>query len=727
MSRSARHIDDPDVVRYHLTLPSGCASPSLLPTRCLLFLPALFASLDISNREATEASRFLLAAAGALLFFALGAADCLAQDIGPFRLTGVDGYISTRYFRGEFATDQRGAGQSAGAQSHQSQSDLREEIFLMTHSYVYHPNFLTLDIGGGPILQYGTFSTDQDSSQSLTGLYNLTGRATFLREKPYRGSLFYDHLNPTESISPGQILTQETTRYGFEFSLLDPVTPVPLHIDATRFRSQGSGADRIIDETIDRATVRASRTFGTIGTTQAQYQGTWQKSLSGSPNLPIQATSSTSHGLNVDSNFQFGANKQYEILNLVALNHQAFTLNEGTLPDRNDARVLLDARAALSKKLQTFGAYNYTFSGQGAVTSALHSATAGLNYAATGNLSTALGVRGDRSQTGALSAQSYGVDGSTRYQRPLLFGVGYASYAVRYDQRAQQSSSSRTNVLGENIVLKGTTPVSLSHPRVIPGSVVVSNATRTQSFTEGSDYTLTVVGLATRVQRLVGGNIVDSQELLVDYAYDTGGTFTSTELDQTLSLGWNLSRYLNLYYRHFEAWPSVTSGAPSSPLNTVRSDLFGGRTDIPLKLGIAFSLGGGYEREYRQETIAPYRRDTLDVYAQNDAPLFDTTTIRISAHRTRLTYDASAQDVDLLGYDARLSWWHPLGIELSAEANWEQDTAGTAPRQWLSAALKAQWRFRKVTLMLEGGLTRESQGTLQRDRTLIQFQIRREF
>ena len=712
---------------YWLTFPADGAGSSVLPVRCLLCVSALFASPEIGNREAVEISRVLLAAAGVLVFLALSAADCLAQGIRPFGLTGVDGYVSTRYFRDEFVTTQSGARQPATAQSRQSQSDVREELFLMTHNYVYHPNFLTLDIGGGPILEYGTSSTDADSTQSFSGLYNLTGRATFLREKPYRGSLFYDHLNPTVSISPGQILTQETTRYGFEFSLLEPVTPVPLQIDAARFRSQGSGPDRIIDETIDRANVRASRALGTIGTTQAQYQGMWQKSLSGSPNLPIQGTSSESHGLNMDSRLHFGADQQYEILNLITLNHQTFTLNQGTLPDRNDARVLLDARAAVSSSLHTFGAYNYTFSDQGTATSALHSATAGLSYAPTENLATALGVHGDQNRTGELSAQSYGVDGSIRYQRPLLFGVGQASYAVRYDQRTQQAGASQTNVIGERIILRGTVPVSLSHPRVIPGSVVVSNATRSQTFTEGSDYTLTVVGLDTRVQRLIAGNIVDGQELLVDYGYDPGGTFTSTELNQTFTLGWNLSRYLNVYYRHLEARPSVTSGTPSSPLNTIQSDLYGARADIPLKLGIAFSLGGGYEQEYRRETIAPYRRDTFDVYAQNDEPLFDTTTIRVSAHRTRLAYDTSAQNVEVFGYGARLWWWHPLGIDLSAEASWEQDAAGTAPRRWLTGAVKAQWRFRKVTLMLDGGLTRESQGTVQRNRTLIQFQIRRDF
>ena len=162
----------------------------------------------------------------------------------------------------------------------------------MTHSYAYHPNFVSLDIGGGPILQRQTFANDAGDSQSQGALYNFTGRATFLRDKPYRGSVFLDHLNPTVSVAPGQVLTQENTRYGFDFSLLAPVTPVPMHVDASRAHFQGRGADRLIDDQVDRMNFRANRVFGAYGSTQFQYQSTHQQSLSGSPGLPIQSSTS---------------------------------------------------------------------------------------------------------------------------------------------------------------------------------------------------------------------------------------------------------------------------------------------------------------------------------------------------------------------------------------------------------------------------------------------------
>ena len=268
------------------------------------------------------------------------------------------------------------------------------------------------------MLQRQSFASDTSSDQSKGALYNLTGRATILRDKPYRGSVFYDHLNPTLSVSPGQVLTQQNTRYGFDMSILGPVTPVPVYVDATRTHSQGRGVDRIIEDMLDRLNFKATRSFGALGATQVQYQSTKQASIS------------------------------------------------------------------------------------------------------------------------------------------------------------------------------------------------------------GSDYTITVVGLETRLQRLIGGNIVDGQEVLVDYSYDVGGTYAYAQSDQTLNINWSLRNYVSVYLRYIESTPRLTSGSPTFQLNTVRGSLYGVRADMPLKTPFESSVGGSFESEDRRETISPYTRVASDVYVQSEDPFF---------------------------------------------------------------------------------------------------------
>jgi len=664
----------------------------------------------------------------ALLCTVCGASVAQEPEIAPFRVTGVEGYNTVRYMRDEFVTTQPGSGLTPGSRSRQGQSDLRDELFVMTHSYVVHPNFVSMDIGGGPILQRGNFVNDSEETRSQGALYNFTGRAKFLQDKPYQGSVFYDHLNPTVSVAPGQVITQENTRYGADFSLTAPVTSVPMYVDATRSHFQGRGADRIIDDQIDRVNFRASRSFGALGSTQLQYQTTQQASMSGSPNLPIQSSNSSNQGLSVDSRLQFGPVRQYDLTHLITFNTQAYTLqSQNPIPERKDSRMFLDLRGRHSKELQSFSFYNYSSSDQGDLSAIVHSAAAGLNYAPRPELAAGIGVHGDDNQLKQLSSSSRGVDGSMRYQKPLALGVAQVSYGLRYDRREQKAEAAQTNVIGERIILVGTTFNALGRQHVSAGSIVVSNATRTQNYVEGRDFALTLIGAETRLQRLIGGAILDGQELLVDYVYDVGGTFAYSQADQTLNLNWGLLSYFNAYFRYVDSEPRLTSGVPTFPLNTVHSNLYGARADLPFRLLLDMTLGGSLERENRRETIAPYRRQALELYAQTEDPYFGTGSFRLSTRRTRVDYENAVQNVNLQGYDLR--YWSRLrfGADLSANVSYETDTGGPVERRRTITSARAQWIYRKLNLSFDLGRTLETQGEFKRSRALVQMTARRDF
>ena len=656
--------------------------------------------------------------AGVLALLVGDATLCGAQEIAPFRLTGVEGYVSARYLRDEFTTQQ------PGARSRQALGDLREEVFVMTHSYVYHPNFLTLDIGAGPILQRGRFSADSGDTSSSGTLYNLSARAAFLRDKPYRGSLFYEHLNPTLAVSPGSVMTQGNTRYGFDFSML---APVPVNVDGTRSRTQGSGADRIVDDRIDQFNLRASQPIGRLGTTQFRYQSTRQDSMSGSPNLPVQRTNFDRRNYQLDTRLRFGARQEYDLFNLLAFDTQAYSISQGVLPERKDRRFLLDLRGRHSERLNSFGTYNFSSTDQGDQSSTFNAGSAGLSYSPANDLTLQLGARADDNRTTQFAVRSQGADGSVQYKRSLGPGVVSASYALRYDRRDQRAAAPQANIIGESVTLTGTSPIALSQQRVIAGSVVVSNVARTKTFTEGFDYLLSVLGLQTRLQRLVGGNILDGQNVLVDYTFDVGGTFAFNQTDHTLNVNWGLASYVNVYFRYLDSSPQLTSGAPTTPLNAIQSTLYGARADVPLNLPLEPVLGGSYEQENRRETIAPYRRQQHEVYVQTEEPFFGRGNIRVSARGANQEFENSAQSVRLAGYGLSLWTRHPLGIDLSANMSYERDTGGGVPRTRLLTTARAQWRYRRASVTMDFTRTRETQGAFERNRTLAQILLRRDF
>ncbi|HEX8986982.1 MAG TPA: hypothetical protein VF816_03400 [Rhodocyclaceae bacterium] len=659
------------------------------------------------------------ALAGAALIAATGAA---AEEIAPYRLTGVDGYASLEYASDEQRVDQPGA-----SRSRQAQSGWRSELFAMTHSYVYHPNLMTLDLGGGPILHGESFVGDSGTAQARGLLYNFTARANLLRDKPYSGDLFFSHLNPTVSVGPGQVLTQENVRYGFDFSLRAPVISVPLQLGFLHSQTQARGADRSVDDRTDQVNFTATRSYDAAGSTQLRYQSSRQASRSGSLDLPLQTSDSSSQGLSVDTRLQLGDNRQYDLTNLFSVDSQRYSMQNGSIPALSNLRFMLDGRARQSDALQSFATYSYGHSRQGVLDVVSQAGSTGIAYWLGKQLQASAGLRADDNRTqGQFRTQSQGVDGSLRYEAPLAVGTGQASYGVRLDRHDQVAAMPRSSVIGEFQTLAGTAYVALAHPYVVAGSINVYNASRSQLFVEGADYTLLVVGTETRVQRLIGGRILDGEQVLVDYAYDTGGSYSYRQLDQTVNLGWNLSRFVSAYYRRLESTPRLTSGLPAFPLNEMRSNVFGLRADMPWNSGIATTLGGALEREERRETISPFRRYSAEAYAQSDEPLLDLGFFRLSGRRVRVDYDIPLQNSNLRAGELRYWSRQRFGIDVNAALAAERDDAGVLPRQRRDFSLGARWQQRRLTVSATLQRTWESQGGIDRNRTAVQFLARRE-
>lgn len=661
----------------------------------------------------------------AWLLLGLAATSLRAEEIVPFRITQMDGYATLRYLRDDYASDP-GDGLSKG--SKQRQDDLRTEVFVNGHGYVYHPNLLSLDIGGGPILQRQQYLGDGGSTASTGSQYNLSLKASLLKDKPYRGNLFFDHLNPTQSVAPGQVITQENQRYGGDFSLLAPVTPVPLNFAFTHTESLGKGADRVVNENADLYSLRASRSFGALGNTQVQYQSQRQASVSGSSSLPIQASRNGSEGLNMDSRLQLGSN--LDLTQLFTMNRRSYAAGALQVPTQSDLRLMLDLRHRTSQQLQEFVTLDTSRNHQGALDTARQSLASGLYYRPLPGMEIAAGVRGEDNQNDSFSARTRSANGSINYQQELGPGSLQAGYSAVVDWRGQQASSATAAVLGEVVTLNGSQYASLAYNHVTAGSaggrVVVSNAARTQVFVENVDYLLTVVGAETRIQRLLGGAILDGESVLLDYRYDVGGTYTYRQADQNASLGWGWGRYFNFSLRRLSSRPVLMSGASAFPFNTVDSRVWALRSEIPIAY-LGWALGGGIEREDRVETLAPFQRLSSDAYLQNEEPLPWFGNLRLGTRRTRVDYGNPLQNVNLTGYDLRYGARPGFGWDLSATANFERDDGGLLPRKRFDTALRLQWRERKLTMTFSLLRTREMQGEVQRNRGLLQWLLRRDF
>jgi len=659
-----------------------------------------------------------IAAAIGLTFVLTGV--CLAEDVAPFRLTGIDGYAAINYLSD---TERRGDG---GTTSKLAIATLQEEVFLNTHSYFYHPNFLKMDLGGGPLFVQDRYEVDGVINRESSDLYSLVGRLSFLEQKPYPFAVYYEHLNPTVTTSLTQSFTQTNTKTGATFSLREPLSPVLVDTEVFHQRSEGRSTTYVVDDDNEQASVRLSSNFGADGYGQLFYQLNRLQSASGNPDLPILSTQVESRTASFDGRFLFGAQRELTYTQAIGMNTLSF-VRPGFLVEREDFRFSPDLRWQHSDSLTSF--YNYSLYKSNETTVAAttveatnQTARAGLANRVSDRLSATADVHARDDRITGLELRSYGAGVQGGYTRPWEDAVLRLNAGLIYDQSDREATAALINVTGESITLVDAIPVTLAQEFIDTATIRVFNLSRTQEYTL-TDYRIIVIGSRTQIQRLATGTILDGQTVLVDYAFQTGGSAGFRYLSQSYLASLTLYRYYTVYTRYFDADYRLTSGAPTLPLNSSRNTLYGLRVDQPLVSGATAGVEAMFERQ--EEEISSYRRQSYDAYLQ--LPVWARTSTRLSARRLFVEYANSPEDVDLTGWTLQLGanlWTY---TSLTAETTYEEDTGGSLPRVIVRDSLGIEWRFRQLSIRGEGQYIREEQGTFERDRTVFRLTARREF
>ena len=661
-----------------------------------------------------------------------------ADQIAAFRITSIEGWFGTRYWRDTNDVTTRiltpdGVESGESTRLRQRLSNLRTELFVLARGYAYHPKLAALEMGVGPVYDVNGFTSDGSTTTTRDRNYNLLLRGRFLAEKPYRGELFYERTNDSQPVGPAQSLLLQNTRYGGSASLYSPVTPFPMTISANRLELRGTGTEQVIDDRINDFIVKAEREFAGRGDMHASYQNTRTDSLSGSVGLPIHPSRSDAGRAQLDSHLVFGDAKQYDVFGVLSANTLQTSTGLGSDFDTRQWRATFDFRGRHSATLQSFGQYQFDTTRQSAESGSLstrtHSLTGGLTYQPTPMTSGTLNADAITTRGTVLSSDQATISGSATHRIALPLGELAGTVRTAFRNRDQTASNTIGHVLGERVTLADSVFRTLLNPLIVAGSIVVMNAQRSQTYSEGIDYALDVVGVNTRIQRLVGGNIVDGQDVLVDYDYDVGGTFAVNEFDNSADISWRISSIYSLYARWSDSSLRLQSGTPSSPLNPARTVLYGTRADVPLAFLLDATIGGLAEWEDRREVIAPFKRTTFEAYVEVPVPWLSRTGLHVGGRRQKLEYPLTpAHDVTQTHYDARFWSRLPGDVEMSVGANWDRDRGSPiVEREYKSLLSRLRWRVRRFTVTAEYARIFEAQGTSERTHSRGQVALRRDF
>jgi hypothetical protein len=665
----------------------------------------------------------LLACAGLLPTFTAFGSE---PEFAGLQLTEVTGSVSIRGLRDGNSTRLGGA---TAPESEQIESRQAIQLSVNTRSFVYHPNFMTLDANVGVVGQHSRFRFGAPGSASDTqatrGLYDLSLWARFLRDKPLNGSIYYEHLNPTISVGPALVMQQESTRHGLQVGWLEPWTPVPVNLEVDRQHSQGRGSGRLQDDKTDRWSLTADRAWSRKGSSRLRMDGVRMDSASGSTDLPITRTASSSLAAGLDTRLLLGSEDRYRLSSQINYGNLRYERGQDTPSDRKDLRGFVDLHATHSASQQSRARWDASNSDQGALYSRLRAVSAGSTWWRDKSWSVSLDGRSEELQSVDFDQSTRSISASTDYQWVVAGGKAQVGYASQLTRRSQTALQALTQVFGERHLMSGLGVVAVDRPNVDVATVRVVNETRTQVFIEGRDYLLITVGSQVRLQRIVTGDILDGQTVLLDYEFATGGSYGTRQLDQSVNLFWAWSSRSSLYARWLDSSPRLVSGEPTLALNVVRGRTVGVQTEQPL--GALWSVGGTLEHENRRETILPLKRLSADAFILWEEAFIGSGGIRIGLRRQKVDYEQSLQDVDLTGWDLRYRVYAIQDVDIQADWSAEKDDGAEVVRKTELASLRARWRMRQLTMTLSVSRALEQQGQFQTRRTVGQWLLKRDF
>ena len=653
------------------------------------------------------------AIAGVVMILPLGIAT--AEEITPFKLTGVEGHVEIR-FR-EDSQDIDG--------SLEKRQSLEEEVFVLTHSYVYHPKFLKVDFGVGPLFRRDELDLSGLSRRDDSTEYNLTARLSFLEEKPYPFLLFYDRSHPSVSLNLTDRFVQDTQKYGLNFRLKKPLTPVGMTLEATRQETEGQGFDLRIKDTTDQVTFRADMEIAEDGYGRLTLTHTGLVSESGFLALPVQRTEVDTDSVSFDTRVFFGADNEYQFIGLFGY------MDQGPVRPLRELRASPEFRWRHNKDLESYYRAGFLNSRQEELESTTINLAGGFRYDWAENLAVNGELKADSVDTTGLELTSYGASGQASYEKKLEYGLLSFSAGVNlnyFDRVVTQNVPVRdliVNLVGTNTQFlphENIVKTSIRVFRIFGGGTEVELTVGVDGVCDGTiDILITSIGTRSQIENCNGAIDGDIQ-VSVDYEYDPGGTVAYSEFTQNYQANLQLFNYYRIYARFRDTNASIRSGVPTIPLSESRNYLIGAAVDYPLNEWITAGAEGILETE--DSTLTSFDRDTVDVYVQF-AVLSGS--LRLSGRSLKVDYEGTTEDVDLVrcGLQLRARPWYR--VHMTLDLSDEEDVGRSLVRKRRNHSLNIEWRIRKLFLKVEARYVNDITGNSERDRRLLRLSVRRQF
>ena len=636
----------------------------------------------------------------------------VGAEIKAFKLTDFGGSLRLGY-----SLTDRNVEYAHGGGMSERRPTLEQELTLNSMSYIFHPNLLEMELGGSVKFSQESLESEQTSNEVRNNLYSFNSRFSLLKNKPYPLQLYYNQSNPSASVGLADSLTLEERDYGFNFSLRAPLVSSPMQLYASHRETTGDGFDTIVDDTTDTAIFRISTSLGGHGHGQFGLSSTTTNSGSGSMNLPIQESKSSTKSATWDSRLLFGPDDSIKLVNTITLTRD----EQSNTSDRDDGRFYINLDWDHTDSLRTFYSYNLarTKYDYDKITNQNLSIGALRRWQDVLSLTTSVAASSDTSES--FEKKSYEVDGNIAYRDDLNARWRMNSgYSLLYRVNTQNTDVSVIRVHNESHVLNGLGSVALNNEYVLHSTIIVSNSTHTQIYRKDVDYVLTKVGEETRLARKASGGIADGAEVVLEYAYESGGSYDFDELSQSLNLGYTLDNTHRFHLHYMLRRKILREGDPANFIESSRRIRVGTDSRVPLSQTI--SIGWKLDFEKQIDDSKPFTRDAAGLNLRTALPWL-TGSLDLDSRYEHVDNENSENDLRLTRYSALASTRVGMRSSMGIELVHERDTGGETPNTTRYATLTYNWQRRLLGFSLEAKYGTEEQGDFSRSDTRIKADL----
>ncbi len=464
-------------------------------------------------------------------------------------------------------------------------------IMVNSSSYLWNPNFLTVNIDGGYYPE-----SRQDLYLVSPNIYNVINTsklhlgATLF---PKKAITLSTHLNFDNSYDSRENLTDIRTNsksYGGMFSYRNKFLPVTFGFDRNDWDSREILTGRSFSFIQKNAYGRATKSFSKRDKNELLYTHNDYSRQ----DYNLAAVRNISDNLELQNGFFFDSARRSQF------NSTIF----GTIQKGYDSFKQVRTNENFYYKLPFnftfnagYGYYNIVRSNE---TMQQHSVNGILGHQLFESLHSSIMYEYVNALESSYHETSNKVGFDLNYTKKT-FAHGLLNIQYTYNRVFEKRTSSDVSLNINNEEYTISDRVMLNRPYIMASSIVVKDVTGTTIYQQGLDYVLTFIGNFIEIQRYPGGLIPDNGKIYVFYTANQPGSYQYDINLNNFSINYSIfNRFMDVYFKTNRSDYDHIQNADNLLLNYLTEDIYG--SCIRIK-----SATVGAEYDNYQSNLVPYK------------------------------------------------------------------------------------------------------------------------